>query len=94
MFPVSLLGWPLTVSVNAALRELGVVRQLELDFLIVLILLGAGHVFEVLLLGYVEINHHQAVVRQGRKDVPLLDQAAELLVQAIDNAVERAVTDA
>ena len=35
-----------------------------------------GHVFEVLFLGYVEINPHHAVIGQGREDVPLLDQAA------------------
>ena len=40
-------------------------------------------------LGDVEINPHHAVVGQGREDVPLLDQAALLLVQAVDDAVER-----
>src|SRR5208337_4827287 len=40
----------------AGLRELVAVRQLEFDFLILVTLLQAGHVFEVLGLGYVEIN--------------------------------------
>ena len=73
----------------AGLRELAAVRQHEFDFLSSLILLPAGHVFEVLGLGYVEINPHHAVIGQGREDVPLLDQAAQLLVQAVDDAVER-----
>ena len=73
----------------AGLRELAAVRQHEFDFLILLILTRAGHVFEVAGLGYVEINPHHAVVGQGREDVPLLDQAALLLVQAVDDAVER-----
>ena len=65
------------------------VRQLEFDPLLVLILLRAVHVFEVFGLGYVEINPHHAVIGQGREDVPLLDQAAQLLVLAVDDAVER-----
>ena len=52
-------------------------------------LLPVGHVFEVAGLGHVEINPHHAVIGQGREDVPLLDQAALLLVQAVDDAVER-----
>src|SRR5271157_3127281 len=73
----------------AGLRELVAVRQLEFDFLILVTLLQAGHVFEVLGLGYVEVNPHHAVIGQGREEVPLLDQAAELLVLAVDDAVER-----
>ena len=54
------------------------VRQEELDFILRLMLLLVGLVFQVLLLGYVEINPHQAIVGQGREDFPLLDKAAEL----------------
>ena len=51
--------------------------------------LQACQVFEVAFFGYCEINPHHAVIGQGREDVPLLDQAAQLLVQAVDDAVER-----
>ena len=70
------------------LRKLVVVRQLEFDFLLLLMLLPGGHVFEVSFLGYVEICPHHAVIGQGREGVALLDQAPFPLVQAIDDAVE------
>ena len=64
------------------------VSQLELDFVVLLMLLPVGLVFEVCFLGYVEINPHDAVIGQGREHVPLLDQAALKDVQAVDDAVE------
>ena len=48
-----------------------------------------GHVFEVTCFGDVEINPHHAVIGQGREDLSLLDQAALLEVQAVDDAVKR-----
>ena len=57
--------------------------------LIVLLMhLQVGLVFKVCFLGYVEINPHDAVIGQGREDVPFLDQAALKHVQAVDDAVE------
>ena len=73
----------------AGIRELILVRQHEFDSVLGLMLLPVGHVFEVLFLGYVEIDPHHAVIGQGREDVPLLDQAAELLALAVNDAVER-----
>ena len=89
MFPVSLLKSASIAPILPVCGNLLLVRQHEFDLLILLILLRAGHVFEVAGLGYVEINPHHAVIGQGREDVPLLDQAALLLVQAVDDAVER-----
>ena len=51
-------------------------------------MLGFGHEFEIALLGHVEIDPHDAIIGQGREDVPLLDQAALLLSLAVDDAVE------
>ena len=77
---------------RAALRKLTPVRQHEFDFPCRLIPIAAGHVFEVAGLGHVEIDPHHAVVGQGREDVPLFDQATQLFVQAVDDAVEWART--
>ena len=49
----------------------------------------SGLVFEVLFLGHVEVDPHHAVIGQGRENIPRLGQAAQLLVQAVDDAVER-----
>ena len=87
--PVLVVEFGLDRADLAGLRELVAVRQHELDFVLLLTLLPAGHVFEVVLLGHVEINPHHAVIGQGREDVPLLDQAALSLQQAVDDAVER-----
>ena len=76
--PVRLLNWPsiAPMLMCRAAGNLSLVRQHEFDFVLRLMLLPVGHVFEVLFLGYVEINPHHAVIGQGREDVPLLDQAA------------------
>ena len=89
MFPVSLLKSASIAPILPGLRERVAVRQHELDSVLRLMLFPGGHVFEVAGLGHVEIDPHHAVVGQGREDVPLLDQAALPLLQAVDDAVER-----
>ena len=46
------------------------IGQHELDFEILLTLIPIGHIFEVTGFGNIEICPHDAVVRQGRKDLP------------------------
>ena len=89
MFPVSLLNLASIAPILPGCGNLSPFASTSSICPVLLMLLPAGHVFEVVFLGYVEINPHHAVIGQGREDVPLLDQAALLLVQAVDDAVER-----
>ena len=73
----------------ADLPELLAVRQDELDSWVLLTPSRVGHVLEITGFGYVEIDPHHAVIGQGREDVPLPDQAADLRALAVDDAVER-----
>ena len=88
MLPVSLLKSASIAPILPVCWNFSPFASIEFDFQIVLVLLQVGHVFEVVGFGHVEVNPHHAVVGQGREDVSLLDQAALLLVQAVDDAVE------